>query len=122
MISFNATLLLQAVHFIIAYGIVRYLLLKPIIAAIYSEDSLAESLQESLQDRKAAIEEKHRELLAQWEICKRYFSTHAPLLVSKHIPLKIVIEGPLASKDKQTQQREIASLAQQIVSGVDHVR
>ena len=59
----NATLIIQAIHFFIAYLMIKHLLFKPALAEIQKEDAVQESLIATLHDHQLLLAQKSRILL-----------------------------------------------------------
>ena len=78
MFAINATLLIQMVHFLVAYLLVRYGIIRPALAIIAQEDALSVSVHETIHVRRLAIEKKQQELDAYWHYCKQRFAQHSP--------------------------------------------
>lgn len=80
MIAINGTILLQAIHFFIAYLIIRFLILKPILAVIFKEkqhhDSLIARIHET-KDKVVQHEQEKKNMIMRY---KNYFATHIPAL------------------------------------------
>ena len=118
----NATLLVQLVNFIIAYCVVNFLIVKPVIALIWQEDALAESLQEAVQQRQLIIENKRHELESYWMHCKVHFAQHTPLSSQRQPPLTGKAHMNIVGYDAVDQEKRVDKLAQAIAAEVDHVR
>ncbi len=80
MINVNATLIVQAINFFIAYLLFRFILLKPAYQVITEENQNEAELQELVSRDKMALEEKKDEQLEQWRVCKQYCKDYIPEL------------------------------------------
>ena len=87
----NATIFIQAIHFFIAFFLIKYFFFKPIVAQINAEDALQESLISTVQEHQIAVAQKERELLEHWQAMRAYFAKHVPVL--KYEPF-FVPKGP----------------------------
>lgn len=83
----NATLVAQAIHFSIAFILIKYLLFKPVFAQIAQEDKLQESLIATVQSHQQAVASKEQELASQWYALRNYFAAHVPMIKSTHISM-----------------------------------
>lgn len=117
----NATILVQAIHFFIAYLMVKYLLFKPALAEIQKEDAVQESLIATLQDHQVLLAQKEQDLVnekkrAQGEFARTIPSLDSSLLLKK-MPNIII---------PQFQKSELENLAdamsKKLITQVDHVQ
>lgn len=69
MVSINFTLILQAIHFFCAYCIIKYGILKPVLAVIFARKSQEQSLHNEIATLKKEITEKENEQRAIWTEC-----------------------------------------------------
>ncbi len=76
----NGTLIVQAVHFSIAFYLIKYLFFKPVLAHINAEDSLQESLIAGVQEHQSQLAAKEMELKEHWASVRRYFAENVPVL------------------------------------------
>lgn len=117
----NATLVVQAIHFYIAFLMIKHLFFKPLFAQIEQENSLQESLISTVQKQQMRVAEKEQALKDQWQQLKAYFAReapaiHAPLFSeAEHAPIKI----PGIPSDQI--KKVISQTAQSIVQKVEHV-
>ena len=65
-ININATLIIQAINFFIAYFLFRFILLKPAYAAIGQQAAVKASLEQLIVDDKRLIEKRRQHMAAQW--------------------------------------------------------
>lgn len=78
----NATLVAQAIHFSIAFLLIKYFFLKPIYAQIEQEDKHQESLIATVQSHQQTVGIKEQELINQWYALRSYFAAHVPFVKS----------------------------------------
>ena len=117
----NATLIVQAIHFFIAYLIVKHLLFKPALAEIQKEDAVQESLIATLQDHQFLLAQKEQELINEKKRAQEEFARAIPSLDSslllKKMPNVVI---------PQFQKSELEGLADtmslELITQVDHVR
>ena len=79
----NATLFVQAAHFLFAYLILHRFLFKPVVALIHDEDSTKERLENTIYKRKVEIEEKERTKNRRWIECQGAFEKTIPNLFKR---------------------------------------
>lgn len=116
----NGTLIVQALHFGIAFYLIKYLFFKPVLAHITAEDSLQESLIAGVQEHQSQVAAKELELKEHWESVRRYFAENVPVLRVSPVPSKrpdIVIPEFEAT----TIQKAAKEAADDLVKKVDHV-
>jgi hypothetical protein len=76
--NINATIILQAINFGIAYLIFRFILLKPAYAAIVADNKKKAQLESLVADGKQAIERKQQQIAQQWQASYLFFKQHTP--------------------------------------------
>lgn len=118
----NATLLIQVINFFIAYGIVRFFIVKPLLALIQQEDAQAASLAQAVQERQMTIENKRHELEVYWSECKDHFASHTPSISHRPLPLSGKAQISVAVSSAAQQEKLAQELAQGITAEVSHVR
>src|SRR2546422_328051 len=74
----NCTLILQGIHFGIAYVLLRTLLFKPSITIIREEERQQHALQESIDSRKATLLVKEQEKQQRWIAFQQQYKTVVP--------------------------------------------
>lgn len=110
----------QAIHFLIAFILIKYLLFKPVFAQIEQEDKLQESLIATVQSHQQTVASKEQELASQWYALRNYFAAHVPLIKSTHVPLHKSQIG-LPSIDPKKISSGIESVTQEIKNKVTNV-
>jgi len=74
----NATMLVQACNFFIAYALLRTLLFKPAIKAIQQEQQEKEHLESRIAEREKKLEQTNEEKKLAWQKFQEQFSRAAP--------------------------------------------
>lgn len=117
----NATLIVQAIHFFIAYLLVKHFLFKPAVAEIQKEDAVQESLIATLQDHQFLLAQKEQELVQEKKRAQQDFSGAIPNLESSVVEKKMpsVVIPQFKISDLQETARQVS---QQLITEVDHVR
>lgn len=105
----NATIVVQAFHFFIAYLLIRYCFFKPVVIQIQAEDAHQESLIAMVQAHQQLVAQKERELVDQWNGMRRYFAQHTPSLK----PELFITQRP-SMVTPQFDAQEIAHAAEQL--------
>ncbi len=117
----NATLVAQAIHFYLAFLLIKHLFFKPIFSVIQEENSLQESLIAIVQQQQGRVTQKERALKESWLALRGYFARQAPCpqkQTGANTP-RAGIEAPQLGNDLI--QKEIAQVAASIISKVEHV-
>ena len=121
----NITILVQMINFVIAYVIIRTLLLKPTVAVILEEQDVRTRLDESIQNVARANKAKEETMTRNWADCKQEFGKRAPhvaqteqMLRTEHV--EAVPEVPLI--DKKAIDPMADRLADELVERIGHVR
>jgi hypothetical protein len=117
----NFTLVIQIIHFFIAFILIKYFFFKPAIGQLHADDAYQESLIAKVQNGHITIGHKEQALISQWQAMRAYFADHSPGL--KPEPLvgdakpKIVIPVlERAAIDHMAQ-----TLSETVVKKVEHV-
>jgi Ni,Fe-hydrogenase I cytochrome b subunit len=117
----NATLVAQAIHFSIAFILIKYLLFKPVFAQIEQEDKLQESLIATVQSHQQTVASKEQELTSGWYALRSYFAAHVPLIKSTHVPVHKSAEVLFPILDSKNIQMGIEKATQEIKNKVNNV-
>jgi len=116
----NATLIVQACNFIIAFYIIKYFLFRPIFAIIEAEDILQESLIGAVQEHQLAVMHKEQELVEHWQSLRLQFGQQAPSLKREYfVSKKPEIIIPVISADQE--KEGVITVSKELISQVDHV-
>lgn len=78
------TLCIQAIHFLIAYSLLKKLLLRPVFSVIEQETGQTDALREAIESRTVIVEEKKRDCKERWERYQMEMRSQIPLL-ERHI-------------------------------------
>ncbi len=119
--NINITLVVQAINFLIAYIIIRFLLFKPVVQELQQEWHEKDALNESIEKGKLAINDKIAIKDDNWRQCRNYFKKHAPKL--DYVPAKledipIRVELEISRAQRAALEAEVAEL---IVKEVERV-
>lgn len=118
----NATLLIQAFHFFVAYIILKQLLFKPAIAVIEGEQAEHDSLRAAVAARHVLVQQKERERLGQWrEYQQQFLIKIPPLDVERYVVKGIAPVFTYESLPAKTLHEDAKRLSAAIVAQVDHV-
>ncbi len=89
--NINATIIIQAINFFIAYLLFRFILLKKAYAAIKEDDRAKASLEQLVADDKRLVEQRRQETLDQWHASYSFFKAHVPKPTDKIALLRGVV-------------------------------
>lgn len=117
----NATLVAQAIHFSIAFILIKYFLFKPVFAQIAQEDKLQESLITTVQLHQQEVSHKEQELQAQWHVLRDYFAAHVPFIKTGFFSARKNVQVQLPEVDQKKIDTAINVATQQIIKKVDNV-
>ncbi len=118
----NATLGVQAVHFFIAYIILKKLLFRPAIAVIESEQAELDSLRSAVAARQVLVAQKERERILRWQEYQQQFLTKIPQLQAESSIIKGIIPFySVPSLSPEAIRHETQRLTVAMVAQVDHV-
>lgn len=108
MIDINLTLIVQIVHFIIAYWLIKLGILKPLLNVIVQRNEYDARIKEHIASHTHQIATKEQEKRALWVSFQRFFSQHNPTSSSKPEPVEqapLLINQPDPQLIKIEQQR-----------------
>ena len=121
----NITILIQIVNFIVAYVIIRTLLLKPVVAIILQAEEHRADLDESIANIAKANKAKEETMARHWAACKQEFGEHAPQIAEAELALrteKIVELQEIPELDKKSVEPMADGVADELVERMSHVR
>lgn len=117
----NATLVAQAVHFSIAFILIKYFLFKPVFAQIEQEDKLQESLIATVQSHQQTVANKEQELTSQWYALRTYFAAHLPVIKTTHVSEHKDVQIELPTINPAAADAAIKTATSQIINKVKNV-
>ncbi len=123
--NINITLLIQIFNFIIAYVIVRTLLLKPAVAVILQEEEYRAHLDASIESNLKANKAKEETMAHRWTTAKEIFASRAPDVVQAEQALRVPTEAKMPKIpeiDKRVLKPMAADVADELVERIRHVR
>jgi len=82
MITINITLIVQIIHFLIAYQLISRLVLKPGLALVRQEQNEKKQALQRVAAEQAIAAQKQETKRQRWRLCQYYFSEHKPSQVS----------------------------------------
>lgn len=83
--NLNATLIIQAINFFVAYILLRSLLLKPAVAAVQQERAQSGELREAIDHNHTLIDQKGDERNQQWEECHQMYTESKPAVEEQEL-------------------------------------
>jgi len=75
----NATIIVQAVHFLFAYFVISRFLLRPVTAVIFRERAYQKQLEDAIENEKQVCVHKQEQQKNQWDMFQREWLKHVPL-------------------------------------------
>lgn len=121
--NINLTLVVQLAHFLVAYWIIRALLVKPAVGAVTVEREEHAHLKNALEIGKRIVAEREREKIRRWEQCQQLFAKSIPGRKQKGVfqfePVEIKQLAVTCQQELDTYAHDIE---QMIVQKVKHVR
>lgn len=79
-ISLNATLFVQVCNFVVAYLVLRFLLLEPVYRHIIRGEKKEQGLHNTIESAQEDVAKYRSQYEAVWQSCRDYFRTHKPAL------------------------------------------
>ena len=112
MIAINGTILFQAIHFFIAYLIIRFLILRPILATIFKEKQQRDTLIARIQQTKEKVVQHEQEKKNMLMRYKNYFAMLIPITGLKKQQARVpqLQPIPVDAKSVKEQTNKLADL------------
>lgn len=116
----NATLLVQVVHFYVAYVLLRYLLFEPFIAYIQQEDRERDQMRDVVTASELSLAEQQEVMKQQMRVCRQYVIENKPELVER----KAIFEARpmLEIRHDVISEADELSMRKKLVERLSHVR
>lgn len=117
--TINLTLVVQMIHFLIAYYFISKVLLRPAYDAIKSDDNKARQLHALIEAEQERLAEKNEYKKRRWQMCQNYFFKNKPSLETEGIvvPSAKMIEPPVELTPEET-RIEAKNIAENLKSKV----
>lgn len=118
--NLNATFLVQSFNFLITYIVVRYVLLKPILAIIRKQENDELALSSIIERTKIAVAKKQQERVELWAACQKHFQKRSPQPLDSASLIVRNITPDIEPKtfDPQEIDQLVKAVSSQIVSRV----
>jgi len=120
----SIALFIQIINFIIAYVIIRTLLLKPAVSEILQEEEHQARLQEAVDNTIKTNKTKEQTLESKWVACKHVFAATSPEVIQTEKELRHISEAEFPGLH-DADSKEIADMAKDItndlVERISHV-
>ena len=120
--NINSTLILQGLHFGVAYVMLRKLLFNPVINLVRQEERHRHALESAILDRKAALIAKEQAVQEAWLAFQRYHKTSIPEVEQDRLTTPCKIPALVRPQIDSAQSRIITQeVAQELVQRIMHV-
>ena len=122
--NINATLIIQACNFFIAYLLLRVLFLKPAVIVLKQEKAQLDGLVSQLSEKRKAIVLLEQTKKEQWHAAQEQFRTNFPDVVSRELYFfqHLTPERNIVCADDHTVKQIENELVAYIAQKVDHAR
>lgn len=117
-VDINLTLLVQMVHFVVAYFLLRTFLWKPIIDRLQAEEYHRVTLDNELNKQRVIVEQKEFDLLGVQKQAQQAFLLRVPQLISKVVTQKRPLSDKLQVPVLEISQEQMDRMAQVVVEKV----
>lgn len=120
--NINATLIIQAGNFLIAYLVLRFLFFKPVVAVIRQEQAHVDGLVSQLNEKRKTMHALELTRQEQWRIAQQEFRNRFPditlpeMYIFKGLSSERLVE--FANKEEIKQLED--ELVKQIIQKVEH--
>jgi hypothetical protein len=118
----NATLIIQAGNFLIAYLLLRFFFFKPVVSIIRQEQAYVDGLVNQLNQKRRLIHSLELSRKDQWYAAQQEFRNRFPDVVCQDIQTfkESLHENPLKLADQNELEQLKDELAKKIVEKVRH--
>jgi len=117
--NINITIFIQIANFFVGYQLLKYLLFKPALQYLQSEEKKKESMTKNISDQQGLLDSKIETKSVNWKQCQQYFSEHCPKSISKE--LHSLAQEETGPKCADVSQKEFPLSKQEITSITEHV-
>jgi len=123
MISVNFTLVFQAINFLIAYIMIRKLLLRPVVEALHEDERQYGQHVEMIEVQRERVRVKNSEIEDRWKECQHEFKEHEPDVdPTQQVIVKVVIGiKKIPPLDKKTVDEISEKTANELIEKVADV-
>jgi len=118
-ININLTLVIQMIHFGVAYYLLGTFLLKPAIAVRAQEDALKDAAVELISRRQQHIEQVVYAQHQVWRSCNAYFTANKPTIVDSGILRDLTGTPPEIEVSDQEKDKAIRAATDLIQKTID---
>lgn len=122
--NINATLIIQACNFFIAYLMLRILFFKPVMALIRQEQAQLDGLTSQLNEKRKMIHSLEQSKQEQWRAAQQQFCRHFPDVMASDLSIfkNLIIEREIMNLGEQHIKQLEDELVAQIIEKVEHAR
>ncbi len=124
MLEINITLLIQIIHFYIAYLIITAFLLKPAYEFILKENDQKEGLLGAIGMQKEHINQIQWDMYEHWSASQNFFEKQAPEAMQSQLYIfrNIAPDREMPTIENNQIAQRVIELSQAITNEIDHVR
>ncbi len=101
--TINATILLQALNFFIAYILLRELLLKPAIQLLDLQQATRDGVRKTIEQYEAVIDRKKRQKQEQWMATRDHVARNMPVIQPEVMVTRVAVR-PVAMPEVSPQE------------------
>ena len=122
--NINATLIIQAGNFLIAYLMLRFLFFKPVVAVIRQEQAHVDGLVGQLNEKRKVMHALELTRHEQWHTAQQEFRNRFPDVTSPQLYIfkGLSSERAVEFADEQEIKQLEDELVKQIIQKVEHAR
>jgi hypothetical protein len=88
-VNINLTIIVQCINFLIAYLIIRLLLVKPSIQELESDKNELQQLSAALSEKNAALVAQEEERMRRWHMCQQTIAQQTPSVISPLVKVEL---------------------------------
>ena len=111
MIEINVTLIVQAVHFIIAWKFLSYFLFRPLVNVVLEEQSKKDELLLSVEEEQIQIKKLQKDRDRSWALYRKKFQRRVPVLIERSLAFEEIPEKKSLSTISEQEERKIIDQA-----------
>lgn len=110
-LAINLTLIVQIVHFLIAYVLISKFFLKPGYDAVKSDENRLRQIRSLIEEEQQQVAAKELKKRSRWQACQQYFYKNRPVVETQRAGLvPLVQQGPYS----EPSQKELKELAHEV--------
>ena len=114
--NINATLIVQALNFCIAYFLFRFILLKPAYTLICERNRAKITIEKKVATAESDVADAQKRREAQWRACRKKCIKHAPERINRIALFRGIAPKGMDAKSDTTHKEAVEQTAQSLIN------